>query len=325
MADINVFGTLHAATGDGVVVRAAQVLDEALNKKQHLINQQVSTNEATLSTHSNILTGNSSEANARQNAFVNLGTFNTWVAVNAALDGLMADRTANKYNGRLKFDVTGGNYEVVMFIRAWNTSPEMPVWVQRVSGPLSLSGGVLASGDTYMEYVRYSDASGTVSAWAAYPDLSGLEAADAAILATALGTGTENAYDVPMKNVKFMSDGELIRRINSDFMSGTEAERGLVRYRYSQTGNNILVLTQGLCESRYPTNAQRGCVQMAIGGCKIGTTTTDDQSHDWTEEGITNAVAVNYTGMQILARKLSYDATTGERIITQWTNVLTII
>lgn len=149
--------------------------------------------------------------------------------------------------------------------------------------------------------------------------------AEAAILATALGTGAQNAYDVPMKNVKFVSDGELRRRINSDFMSGTEAERGLVRYRYSLTGNNILVLTQGLCESGYPTNAQRGCVQMAIGGCKIGTTTTDDQSHDWTEEGITNSVAVNYTGMQILARKLSYDATTGERVITQWTNVLTII
>lgn len=148
--------------------------------------------------------------------------------------------------------------------------------------------------------------------------------AEAAILATALGTGTENAYDVPMKNVKFMNERELIRRINSDFLSGTEAERGLVRYRYSLTGNNILVLTQGLCESRYATNAQRGCVQMAIGGCKIGTTTTDDQGKDWTEEGITKSVAVNYTGMQILARKLSYD-TAGERVITQWTNVLTII
>lgn len=149
--------------------------------------------------------------------------------------------------------------------------------------------------------------------------------AEAAILATALGTGAQNAYDVPMKNVKFMNERELIRRINSDFLSGTEAERGLVRYRYALTGNNILVLTQGLCESRYPTNEQRGCVQMAIGGCKIGATTTDDQSHDWTEEGITNSVAINYTGMQILARKLSYDTTTGERVITQWTNVLTII
>lgn len=41
MADINIYGTLHAATGDAVIARAAQIEDAALNKKQSVINQEL--------------------------------------------------------------------------------------------------------------------------------------------------------------------------------------------------------------------------------------------------------------------------------------------
>ena len=41
MADIKVYGTLHAQTGDGVVARAAQILDEEANLMQSVINQRV--------------------------------------------------------------------------------------------------------------------------------------------------------------------------------------------------------------------------------------------------------------------------------------------
>ena len=41
MADIKVYGTLHAQTGDGVVARAAQIKDEDANLMQSAINQRV--------------------------------------------------------------------------------------------------------------------------------------------------------------------------------------------------------------------------------------------------------------------------------------------
>lgn len=329
MADINVFGTLHAATGEGVVVRAAQVLDEALNKKQHLINQEVSTHEATLSIHSNILKGKSSDANARQNAFVDLGSFGTWAAVNAALDGLMADRTANKYNGRLKFDVTGGNYEVVMFIRAWNNAPKMPVWVQRVSGPLSLSSGLLASGDAYAEYVRYSDASGTVSAWSVYPDLSGLEAdvaaetsrataAEAAILATALGTGAENAYDVPMK-VEKVTGVQMNARLNELILSRRgQQTNGLYRFEHAQ-GHQAFLLMGGNVINDTPTTAN-AATQILIGN--VGVSTGEQYIDE--DAGFTNGASFSAAKSGILMRRINYTGNGTEYTVTQWTNKLSL-
>lgn len=41
MADINIYGTLHAATGDGVIARAAQIKDAAIGKTQATINQEL--------------------------------------------------------------------------------------------------------------------------------------------------------------------------------------------------------------------------------------------------------------------------------------------
>ena len=38
MADIKVYGTLHAQTGDGIVARAAQIKDANLNKTQQELN-----------------------------------------------------------------------------------------------------------------------------------------------------------------------------------------------------------------------------------------------------------------------------------------------
>jgi hypothetical protein len=38
MADIKVYGTLHAQTGDGIVARAAQIKDTNLNKTQQELN-----------------------------------------------------------------------------------------------------------------------------------------------------------------------------------------------------------------------------------------------------------------------------------------------
>lgn len=40
MADIKVYGTLHAQTGDGIVARAAQIKDTNFNKTQQEINAQ---------------------------------------------------------------------------------------------------------------------------------------------------------------------------------------------------------------------------------------------------------------------------------------------
>lgn len=40
MADIKVYGTLHAQTGDGIVARAAQIKDANLNKTQEEINAE---------------------------------------------------------------------------------------------------------------------------------------------------------------------------------------------------------------------------------------------------------------------------------------------
>ena len=323
MSDINVFGTLHAATGDGVVVRAAQVLDVALNKKQNVINEEVST-------HETILKGKPSEANARRNAFVDLGSFSTWADANSALDGLMADRTAHKYNGRLKFDVTGGNYEVVMFIRAWTTSPQMPVWVQRVSGPLSLSDGVLASGDVYAEYVRYSDASGTVSAWGAYPDLSGLEAdvaaetsrattAEAAILATALGTGTQNAYDVPMK-VEKVTGVQMNARLNELILSRRSAQtNGLYRFEYSG-GHQALLLMSGNVYSDTPTT-DMFANQILIGDVTIKTA----EDYVDTDAGFENGAAFSASNCRILTRRIRYTGNGTEYTVTQWASKLTLL
>ena len=41
MADINIYGTLHAATGDGVLARAEQIEDTDSGKKQSEINADV--------------------------------------------------------------------------------------------------------------------------------------------------------------------------------------------------------------------------------------------------------------------------------------------
>ena len=40
MADINIYGTLHAATGDGVLARAEQIEDTDSGKKQRKINTE---------------------------------------------------------------------------------------------------------------------------------------------------------------------------------------------------------------------------------------------------------------------------------------------
>jgi len=40
MADIKVYGTLHAQTGDGIVARAAQIKDANLNKTQQELNAE---------------------------------------------------------------------------------------------------------------------------------------------------------------------------------------------------------------------------------------------------------------------------------------------
>ena len=41
MADIKIYGVLHAATGDAVIARAAQVEDATLGKKQGEINENL--------------------------------------------------------------------------------------------------------------------------------------------------------------------------------------------------------------------------------------------------------------------------------------------
>lgn len=55
MADIKVYGTLHAQTGDGVVARAAQLYDTALGAFQSELNQQFSSGGVTFDVSNEIL------------------------------------------------------------------------------------------------------------------------------------------------------------------------------------------------------------------------------------------------------------------------------
>lgn len=147
-----------------------------------------------------------------------------------------------------------------------------------------------------------------------------------AVLNTALGAGTETAWESPMKVVNFANAPVLTRLVNTQLTSGSESARGLTSYRYSVTGGHILVFTGGLNETRYPTAANRGCLQVAIGNFKPSTVAqalVDDESHDWRTDGFGNGIYVDYTAFNVCVRRLSYDSE-GNPVIEDWDDLLKI-
>ncbi len=166
-----------------------------------------------------------------------------------------------------------------------------------------------AASDLTAETTRATDAEDTINALAA------------SALATALGAGTQDTYDVPMKRRYMASNKHLVRLLNTQLLAGTLESLGLTQYYYGKSGAMVFCFAGGLNETGYPTNAQRGCVQVVFGNCKRNDTVVDDLDHDWQQgEGVPNGVGIDYTDFHILKRTVSYPGNV--RTISGWTVLL---
>lgn len=304
--DINVYAALHSATGEGIIARAAQIHDASLNKMQSQINEGVNPIISALV---------SDGAMAWNNPFVKLGDYDSWEAANAALTALLATHDAEclKYTGRLRFSVQGGNFEAYMFIRNVIT----PVWVQAVSGAVqaNAAGTSLEHGERFATFIR--DCNGaTISAW---EEACASPAQVDAVRATALGTGTEHAYDVPMK-VEKVSGIQMNLRLKELILSRRgQQTNGLYRFEHAQ-GHQALLLMGGNVSSDTP-NANSFANQIVIGDVNIVTAA----DFIYPDEGFENGLSFSAATVRILSRRIKYTGNGTEYTVTQWASKLTLL
>lgn len=142
--------------------------------------------------------------------------------------------------------------------------------------------------------------------------------AEAAILATALGTGAENAYDVPMK-VEKVTGVQMNVRLNELILSRRgQQTNGLYRFEHAQ-GHQALLLMGGNVINDTPTTAN-AATQILIGN--IGVSTGEQYIDE--DAGFTNGASFSATKSAILMRRINYTGNGTEYTVTQWTNKLSL-
>lgn len=143
--------------------------------------------------------------------------------------------------------------------------------------------------------------------------------AEAAILATALGTGTENAYDVPMK-VEKVSGIQMNQRLKELILSRRgQQTNGLYRFEHAQ-GHQALLLMGGNVSSNTP-NANNFASQIVIGDVNIVTAA----DFIYPDEGFENGLSFSAATVRILSRRIKYTGNGTEYTVTQWASKLTLL